>query len=250
MQRLRLLATVVAPAALLVAACSLPTDERVIPYDRDDLPPALVETTTTTTTSTTTTVVPTDGSTPEITSTTTLPPLVTAPVDLYYTIGFSDDLTRLTLDLPADATLPQVIRQLEQPRSDVAGFGLRTAVRSGLVETVVVERGTARVILDMQTVDEMSDSNLQRAIAQLVLTLTSYRTPDQGGIGTVSFESEGEGFEVFVPSFGGSSEPGEALAFSDFAILIGSATAPTSTSTTTTVSAETTAPTSGSDPDV
>ncbi len=83
----------------------------------------------------------------------------------------------------------------------------------------------ATVSLDAEIVDELSETNLRRAIAQLVLTLTSFSTDDHGAIGRVRFDVDGEGFEVFVPAFGGSSDPGEELAFEDFADLIASTTA-------------------------
>ena len=65
-----------------------------------------------------------------------------------------------------------------------------------------------------------------------MLTLTSFRTSDQGAIGTVRFETDGEGFAVFVPSFGGQSDPGEPLAFTDFASLIAGTSASSTTTTT------------------
>lgn len=245
---LRRLAPFLLPVAI-VGACALPTDERAIPYDRDNLPPAIANTTTTSTTTTTvaptTTLTPTvppasSGTTVAISSTTTAPVTPTAPVDLYYTVGFSDEMSRLKRPLPEDASITQVLDQLESPLSDVAEFSLRTSVRRGMVTgDVVVDRGTATVTLDAEIVDEMSESNLRRAVAQLVLTLTSFRTDDNGAIGRVRFEIDGEGFAVFVPAFGGSSDPGEDLAFEDFADLIAS-TSPTSTTITTPITRPTT----------
>jgi len=142
--------------------------------------------------------------------------------------------------LPEDAAITQVLDQLESPLSDVAEFSLRSWVRVGMVTgDVVVDRGTATVTLDPAVVAEMSESNLRRAIAQLVLTLTSFSTDDNGAIGQVRFEVDGEGFEVYVPAFGGMSDPGEAVAFDDFAGLIAS-TSPGSSSTTTTTTTMTT----------
>jgi hypothetical protein len=240
----RIIAATAVPL-LLLAACTIPTDERAAPYDPDDLPPAIANTTTTsttTTTTTTTTIAPpvTGGSAPETTATTTttLPPSVTETAELYYTIGISDDLRVLQRQLPADPTTNEILAQLHSPLPDVGELGLRSSVRPTMVAGVSIERGSATVALDRETLSAMSDPTLRRAIAQLVLTLTEFNPPDEGGIGTVRFEVDGEGFAVFVPSFGTNSEPGELLAFSDFASLIATTSAPTTTTTTTSVPPE------------
>lgn len=228
------------PAALaplvLVAACAIPTEQTATPLDPDGLPPAIVNTTTTSTTSTTL-APPVNTGDPipatTTTTTTTLPPTLTAPVVIYYTIGSTDDLRPIQRQLAADPTLTELIAQLNSPLPDVADLGLRSSVRSNLVEGVTVGRGTATVALNRTELDRISDTTLRRAIAQLVLTLTSFRTPDQGSIGTVRFETDGEGFAVDVPGFGGQSDPGEELAFTDFASLIAGTSAPTSSTTTT-----------------
>ena len=143
-------------------------------------------------------------------------------------------MSRLKRPLPEEATVAQLLDQLEAPLPDVAEFSLRTSVRRGMVTgDVMVDRGIATVALDPDIVDDMSETTLRRAIAQLVLTLTSFSTDDNGAIGRVRFEIDGEGFAVFVPAFGGSSEPGEELAYGDFAGLIASTAGETSTTTTT-----------------
>jgi len=237
----RHLARLLLPTALiaLAGACALPTDERAAPYDRSNLPPAIANTTTTSTTTTTvvptTTLVAPDATAPTVPiSTTTTPIIATAPVDLYYIVGFSDEMSRLKRPLPEDAAIAQVIDQLESPLPDVAEFSLRTSIRRGMVDgDVVVVRGTASITLDADIVDGMSEASLRRAIAQLVLTLTSFSTDDNGAIGKVRFEIDGEGFAVFVPAFGGSSEPGEELAFEDFSALIANTSTSPSTTTST-----------------
>src|SRR5690606_27976635 len=78
----------------------------------------------------------------------------------------------------------------------------------------------------------MSNPVRQRAIAQIVLTLTSFRLPDGSGIGYVRFEVDGEGFSVYVPGFGGQSDEGEPLAYTDFAMWIVTTQTPPTTSTT------------------
>lgn len=222
--------------ALLVPGCAIPTDETTTPLDPDALPPAIVDTTTTTTT---TTVAPPPTTLPgesvpatTTTTTTTLPPTLTAPVVIYYTIGSTDEVRPLQRELAADPTLTELIAQLTTPLPDVAELGLRSSVRASLLESVTVDRGTATVALEPVELSRISDTTLRRAISQLVLTLTSFRTPDQGAIGTVRFETDGEGFAVDVPAFGGQSDPGEPLAFSDFASLIAGSSASTTTTTT------------------
>ncbi len=235
----RLIALTVTPL-LLVAACALPTDERATPYDRDALPPAIANTTTTSTTTTTlpttttTTIASNDSSLPTVTlPTTTSAVFASTVVDLYYTVGFSDEMARLKRSLPDDASTAQVINQLESPLPDVAEIRYQTSVRRGMVAgDVVIDRGVATIALDRNTVSDMTETNLRRAIAQLVLTLTSFSTDDNGAIGRVRFEIDGDGFEVFVPAFGGSSEPGEELAFEDFSSLIATTATPSTTTTT------------------
>ena len=249
---------------LLLAACGLPLDDRATRYDADDLPDEIANTTTsstTTTTTTTSTTVPSAEQTsdplPETTTTTTQAPILATPVDLFYTIGFSDDLARLPRSLfPADVTLPQVLAQLEQPLSDVSrDFGLRTALGRDMIDGVIVDRGVATITLDQDEVDRLTDPALRRAIAQMVLTVTSFRLDNGSGIGKVRFEIDGDGIPVYVPAFGGNSEDGEELSFEDFASMI--ATTPTPTTTTTsppatestdgTESTDTTAGTGGPD---
>jgi hypothetical protein len=245
----RLLVLAAAPI-LLVAACALPTDERATPLDRDNLPAAIANTTTTTTTTTTpptTTVVPPTGSTePTVPApTTTTPGFAANAVDLYYTVNFTNDLIRLKRQLPDDVTIAGVIDQLERPLPEFVELGYRTAVQRGMVTgPPVVDRGVATVALDRDVIEGMSEPNLRRAIAQLVLTLTSFRTDDSGAVALVRFEIDGEGFEVFVPAFGGNSEPGQELAFEDFESL----RVTTATNTTTTTSTTTPTPPPTSDP--
>ncbi len=234
--RLRLITVMALP--LVMIACSLPTDERVSPYNPADLPDNLTNTTTSTTTSTTLAVVP--DSLPEdptdSTSTTTVPAPLTSPVEVFYTIGFSDEMQPIRRDLIAPVPISNVIGQLESPLGDISSFGLRSSVRPGLIKEVLLERATATVQLDSSVLRRLSNDEQRRATAQIVLTLTSFVTADEGAIGFVRFEADGDPFAVFVPSLGGSSDPGEPLAFVDFASLVvtTSLTPPVPTATTTT----------------
>lgn len=223
------------------AACGLPADEQVTTYNADDLPPALANTTTTTTTTTTlappSTLAPTDD---VASTTTTLPPFEPSPVDVFYTLGFSDDLQRITLNLPfSPITLRQLIDVLEEPPSEVASFNLRSSLRDGLIVEIVPERGTANVELSQDVLNTMTNSQERRAIAQIVLTVTSFRL-ENGNLGQVSFSVDGAPIPVFLPADGGDSEPGEGVAFSDFDVLVTPVTPTTSSTTTTTTTSTTT----------
>lgn len=234
-------ATVLVVALLaLVTACSLPVDERVTPLGQDAFPDDLTEATTTTTTTTTVPALPTSTEPgPTVETTTTVATVPTEVVSVYYTRGVSDVLQPVEVLRAVGTPVLELVPLLERP-AGITEVGLRTSVLPGLLDDIVVERGTATVTLDPVVLERMSNSNLQRAIAQIVLTVTSFRTVDAGAIGRVRFVVEGEGFPVFVPAFGGSSEPGEELSFTDFQPLI--ATTPTPATSTTTTTTTTTAP--------
>ncbi len=128
--RVRIRAALLIP--LTLAACSLPTDERVSPYNPAELPAVLANTTTTSTTTTTTTTLPAvpasvpDGAT--TTSSTTVPPPDTAPVEIFYTIGFSDEVQPVRRELFTPVSIISVISSARIPdqrhrRRRVAQFG-------------------------------------------------------------------------------------------------------------------------------
>ena len=146
-----------------------------------------------------------------------------------------------------------MISQLESPSRDITTGGLRSSVRAGLIQEVLLERATATVVLDPVALDRLSNDEQRRATAQIVLTLTSFVTADEGAIGFVRFEVDEDPIAVFVPSLGGSSDPGEPLAFIDFASLVvdTSLSPPIGDTTGTTTSPPTTtaAPTETSAPD-
>ena len=232
-----------AVAAVLLAACGLPTDERVTPYNVDDIPDQLTEQTTTTTSTTTTTTTTTmpgptvPGATqpPPPSSTTTTLPAQIEPITVYYTIGSSDDLSPLEVNRRQNPSTQEVVAALEST-TGLSALGLRTSVRPGLIDRVMPERGVATIVLDPNVLDRMSEAQQRRAIAQMVLTFTSFRTPDQGNIAFVTFESDGEPYVVFVPALDDMSGPDDLLAFDDFADLIvsNSGTIDTASTTTTT----------------
>lgn len=219
-------------ATLALAGCGLPLDDRVQPYD--DVPFDLGGPTTTTVPEATTTTTAVD---PQITTTTIVR---TVPVDVVYVLG-GGALQRVTLALPSPVSNRLLIEQLESPPADGSTL-LRTEVDPGLVNGFSVERGLATVSLNRGVLQRLGSLEQRRAIAQLVLTLTLFTT-DEGGIGQVTFTVEATPISVFVPSRGSNSEPGEPLAFVDFAVLLADAATPTTSttisgSTSTTVAGE------------
>jgi hypothetical protein len=152
-------------------------------------------------------------------------PIVLEPITVYYTIGSSDDLRPLDVNRGEDPTAQEVVAALESS-TGLTQIGLRTSVRPGLIADVVLERGVATIVLEPSVLTRMPEAQQRRAIAQMVLTFTSFKTIDQGNIGYVTFESDGEPYEVFVPIDDDMSEPGGLLAFADFAEMIASSSAP------------------------
>ena len=244
--RHRRVAAAVLVTIVAASACGLPVDERVQPFD--DVPFDLTATSTTTTT----TLPP-----PEPAATTTVPPaelittttlVRTEPTDIFFVLRGSGELQRVTVSLPAPVSRQLLINQLESV-PDGTTDTLRTSVASGLLRDFTVDRGVASVELSSAALNRLSSLQQRRAIAQVVLTLSLFTTPE-GGIGQVILNADGEPLSVFVPSRGASSEPGEALAYSDFAVLISGTPATTTTSppvTTPTVPDSTTAPTTTAD---
>jgi hypothetical protein len=225
---------------IVVIACSIPADDTVDLINDDDLRGLQ---NTTTTTSTTTTMAPTTleppGSTDATATTTvtTAPPTtqatLTMPVTLYYTLGTTDTMRPLPRLLPSPS-LQQVTIELETPVAELASYGLQSWVRDGLIVGTSLSRGTLDVSLDRAVFDSMSDTQKRRAIAQIVLSFTSFTTTDAGSVAFVRlFHSDGEGISVPLPETGASTEPGAPLNFEDFRSLIASTTGPTTTVTST-----------------
>jgi len=231
---------VVIATGVAVSACGLPVDERVQPFD--DVPFDLTATSTTTTTTiappepvaTTTTV-------PEPTAETTTTVVRTEATNVFFVLRGSGELQQVTVALPAPVSRQLLISQLESVPDGTADT-LRTSVSTGLVRDFTVDRGVATVDLSPLALDRLSSLQQRRAIAQLVLTLSLFTTPD-GGIGQVVLTADGEPLSVYVPARGSSSEPGEPLAYSDFAGLISGTPSTTSTTAPTSPPSSTTIPT-------
>jgi hypothetical protein len=208
----------------------LPPDERVTRLDADELGPELVNPTTTTTTTVPPTSVPatTDpsASTPETTTTTTIAEAVTELQRIYYTLGSSDDLRAIRLPLPERVLYADIRNELESPRPEVRAVRLATAVPPGLVSDFRFDATsvTLTITLDSDTFGALPESRRRRAIAQLVLTYTSFVPVDAGAIGFVNFAIDDAPISVFVPRTGGSSDDGQPLTFADFSPLLGDGT--------------------------
>ena len=221
---------VVVAVGVVVSACGLPVDERVQPFD--DVPFDLTATSTTTTT----TIAPpepvaTTSTVPEPTAETTTTVVRTEATNVFFVLRGSGELQQVTVALPAPVSRQLLISQLESV-PDGTTDTLRTSVSTGLVRDFTVDRGVATVDLSPLALDRLSSLQQRRAIAQLVLTLSLFTTPD-GGIGQVVLTADGEPLSVYVPARGASSEPGEPLAYSDFAGLISGTPSTTSTTSTT-----------------
>jgi hypothetical protein len=240
--------------SIALAGCSLGADEGTTPIDADGLPPEIANTTTTSTTTSTSTTAPPPTSIPlETTAPTTVPapttaPPFTTPVDIYYADRATDGMQRLRRSLLEPLSLQNVISQLEQPPDDLASYGVRTALEPNLIGPTNIDRGVLTVSLNGPVFDAMNEDQKRLAIAQMVLTFTTFAVPGQGNIGSVVIQVDGIPIAVFIPAEGTVRDPGIPVVFDDFSTLvIGTAgpttiTAPPGTSVPPT---ETTAPPSG-----
>ena len=210
---------------LVMWACTLPADERVTPIDPDDLPRELANTTTTSTTTTTTTTTPPSTSEPvetdPTTSTSSTLAVATAPVDLYYVARAADGMQLIIRQLAAPLSLDSVISQLQQPPPElIEGFNVRTALSDGLIAGRTLERSVLTVSLSGAIFDAMNEDDQRQAIAQMVLTFTSFAVPGAGNIGSVILQVDGVTIPIFKPADGTTSEPGAPVYFDDFSTLI------------------------------
>jgi hypothetical protein len=229
--------------AVVLGACSLPANEGVTPIDADGLPPEIANTTTTSTTTSTSTTAPPPTSSPPVTTpptsppASTNPPASTAPVDIYYADAATDGMQRLQRQLLEPLSLQSMISQLEQPPDDLGLYGVRTALEPGLIRFTDLQRGILTVSLNGPVWESMSEDQKRLAIAQMVLTFTSFTVPGEGNIGSVVLQVDGTPIPVFIPD-GTTVDPGTPVVFDDFvADVLG-----TTGATTTTVPPETSVP--------
>ncbi|MGA0878310.1 MAG: GerMN domain-containing protein [Ilumatobacteraceae bacterium] len=202
-------ALVIVIAGALLVGCAVPEDGLVQAVDPGRIPYELNATTTSTTAPTTTA--------PAVDATsTTAGPETTIPVEvvnLFYVAGLQVvPIARLLL---SPATAAQVLAALAEgvPPGDPAA-GLRSALPSGFVAEVVVERGVARVDLAPTFLTDVPGAEQRLGIAQIVLSLTR-----RAGIGQVVFTSGGQPQSV-PRGRGDLTDPGGAVACEDYANLL------------------------------
>jgi hypothetical protein len=226
---------------LLAWACSLPTDDNVTPINADQLPPGLTDTTTTTTTTTVPATSPPSTSEPvetvEETTTTTSPAVQTRPVEIFYPDNATDGIQGLRRLLPEPVTLEAVILQLETPPTELDQFGVGTALAPNLIADTTLDRGVLTVALNSTVFDTLGEDQKREAIAQMVLTFTSFAVPGAGNIGSVILQVDQTPIPVFIPADGTTREAGLPVVYADFATLVignpGSGTTTTSAPPTT-----------------
>ncbi len=217
-----------------VTACGLQTDSEAVLFE--EIPYGLAQT------STTTTTVPAISEDPGTTTTTIAEDQRT--VDVVYVRRISRELESVKVDLPTPVSGRDLLNQLSSPPAD-AQPDLQTEVSRNLVLSFEVDRGIANVNLSRAAINQLGSAQQRRAIAQIVLTLTLF-TSDEGGIGQVVFLVGGQPISVYVPLLEANSDPGQPVAWADFAQLLVGIDAPATTSTTT--STKTTLPTATTQP--
>lgn len=225
---------VLSAVAVGLAACGFSADDSVTRIPSNELG-ALANTTTTSTTSTTLPPTSPPTSTPvsvalststTSTTTTTLAPVETTPVDLFFAPrGDNESLRGVVFNQVGDVRLDDLVRLLSEPPAEVTQGNLTTAVTPGLVVSTEMLQLHTVVDLDPAEFEAMTDVNQNLAIAQLVLTLTSYFDPDNGPIGAVEFRVGGEPISVLIRGEG-ASDPGELVGYSHFRAWIDVASEP------------------------
>ena len=219
------IATVLSLSLIGASACGLNTADSFEEIPTQDIPFGLEHSATTTTGPPPTTadaestdpVDPTDETDPSQTTSTLAIPAIEA-AEIYQVVGLNR-LQRQSVPLSAPLGVFQVVAVLEEPPSGDLAVGLRTAVRPGLVADISVDRGVAFIDLNGAQLNRMSPRDQRLAIAQLVLSITS----SIRGVGQVAFSVDGEPAEIGIPPQFTLSDPGQPLAYADFApLLLGS----------------------------
>ncbi len=221
--RLRIL-LVLSVLAGLAVACGVPRTSKFTSIDPPNIPPILTETTTTTTQPSTTTTVQAEGTTTTALATTTTV-VETAPVTLYFVIGgqLSGVSQLLARPVSYEQAYAQTLHALENGPQGDATPGFRSAIPLGSESRVTVSKGVATIDLDPNFNDGMDPKEFRLAIAQIVLTMT-----EQNGVGAVRFTQNGQDVSVILAD-GTRSEAGVTLYHEDYALLLSSAPATTTT---------------------
>ncbi|MET0662142.1 MAG: GerMN domain-containing protein [Ilumatobacteraceae bacterium] len=201
-----------------LAACGIPTgDDTFNGIPSEEVPFGLDSPSTTTSTTTTTT--PIAPATTEVRPTTTLVPL--EEVDIYFLSR--GRLQPVPVGLTTDFAPDQVVDALEH--GPPAGVGLDTHIEPGLIVSTEVADGVVTVDLDPEIFARIAASDQAEAIGQIALTMID----NVDRVGSVLFTLAGEPTQV---KKGDSllTEPGEAVTFDDYAVLL-TTSAPTTSTT-------------------
>lgn len=221
MRRLITVTTIVIVGAALAGSCGLPQSSEFEPIN-GDVPFGLDETTTTSTS----TIPPTTIDATSTTSPSTTAAIETEDVLLFFVAG--GQLTSVSVPLPRDAALAQVMAALQKgPPSGDIGTGLRSTLPTNPAILVKKDRGTAVIDLPANIFDSMPSRDQRLLFGQLVLTIGRL-----GGIGQVQFTQVG----IPIPAINGRgtiTEPGATVTIDDYALLESGAPPETTTTTTT-----------------
>jgi hypothetical protein len=156
----------------------------------------------------------------ETTTTTTTPPAITTPVTIFYTDSATDGIQEVRRLLFEPVTLADVIAELETLPSDLTQAGVDTALAPNLIADATLERGVLTVTLNSAVFDPMGDDQKREALAQMVLTFTTFSIPGAGNIGSVVVQVDGTPIPVYIPADGTTREAGLPVVYDDFSTLV------------------------------
>jgi hypothetical protein len=127
-------------------------------------------------------------------------------------------------------SLQNVINQLEQPPDDLSSYGVTSALDPDLIDpSSSLDRSVLTLSLNSSVFDAMNEDEKRQAIAQMVLTFTSFAVPGEGNIGSVIIQVDGVPIPVYIPNESTTREAGIPVVFDDFATLVVGTTGATTT---------------------
>jgi hypothetical protein len=179
--RLRAVA-LVAVVAVVVASCGIPTDAAPHAIPKSDVPFHLL-------------------SPPSPSTTTTLPPAVAVPVDIFL-VDPTQHVAAVLRDVALPATMTEIMGALlDGPTASESTAGIQSFLSAKASQvSATVAGGVATVDFDTNPVQVVGPDQVL-AVAQVVFTAT-----DQPGVTGVLFEIDGS--PVSVPIAGGVQVPG------------------------------------------
>jgi hypothetical protein len=234
--RLRPLVALVPAAAIVVAACGVPTgDDSFEQIGADDVPFRLAEPSTTTTSTTTPpTTQPAEPATTLVETTTTTP---TETVQIYFLSR--GDIRPVELPVAAGYGSNDLESLLEAGPDDLPGGDLLdTEIEEGLILGSFEQDGIVTIDLDGRIFDRIPRRDQRDAIAQIVMTFVD----NLRRVGLAQFTIDDEPTDV--PK-GNNLQSDGPVSYDDYANLL--ADAPPSTAETTTTSTAVPDPDSAAD---